>query len=347
MTTQQTSESNHETQFDAFSLTSVLRTIGVSASPTPSEAPEPSIPQPVDEEFDCAVHTLYQGPQKCGCCINWVEDYPDDLRILVEELPDVKQKALIIRRAKSHKDNQVLSLHSIVVHSPSLKRTLREVFKGFEGVMPSLKKLIFKAPFTPFYYRWQTLEKILERQKKSDPGSAKYTQLLHDALEKELREDISEVKDLLENKVMTYSLVWTLFEPGVLCVTAEEDDERFLIATSCDYNQEKRQLNVRVRFVDWDGERFGYSDLLFCMNEYAGMRPITDLGLYPVKFHETREASIAKAMERGRKFRDLRKFHYVAYSGPLQTASSHRDGLEELQLNASQVSPLSVKKNEV
>ncbi|KAF6813996.1 hypothetical protein CMUS01_12723 [Colletotrichum musicola] len=327
----ETSGASHSGPPDVLSLSSVIKALGPkgtsATSPAPTEAAISE--QPAEEGSDCSAQTLYEGPPKCRCCTNWVEESPDDLRIPVEEQLDVKQKALVIRMGKSHSDGNPLSLHSIVVQSASLKKTLGEVFEGFEGITTSLKKLVFKAPFHPFYYRWSTLQQILEKQKKLEPDAGKYTQLLYNILEKELRDVMAEIKDLLDNKVMTYSLLWALFEPGGLVVTTEEQDERFFIAHRCAYNAKEGYLGVHAKFVDWNGERFGYSDESLCICEYHGTRPITDLGVYPARFHSSIEASKQKAMERGRRFRDLRGFHYKAYSGLVRA----RSGRKEVQRN--------------
>lgn len=102
----------------------------------------------------CTIQTLYEGRSRCFCCKNWVKEYPKDLRTAMEEQAGTKQKALVARMAKNHGDGKPLVLNSIVVQSSSLRKTLEEVFQGYRGITASLKKLVFKAPFHPFYYRW-------------------------------------------------------------------------------------------------------------------------------------------------------------------------------------------------
>jgi hypothetical protein len=88
------------------------------------------------EGSECATQTLYEGPPKCNCCKNWVEEYPDDLRMQVEEQAD---------------DGKALVLDSVVVQSLSLKKTLGEVFEGYKGITASLKKLVFQVSFPPVF----------------------------------------------------------------------------------------------------------------------------------------------------------------------------------------------------
>lgn len=43
---------------------------------------DPLVPKQIKYGVEDAVKVLYEGPQKCSCCINWVEEYPDNLREL-------------------------------------------------------------------------------------------------------------------------------------------------------------------------------------------------------------------------------------------------------------------------
>jgi hypothetical protein len=110
--------------------------------------------------------TLFEGPPKCTCCINWVEEYPDDIKENIEGAEGTRQYALLVRKRKSHnKDNpDPLELDSILIHSPLVKRVLEGVFEGYPGITVKLEHLSFKAPFAPFLHRWTTLEKAAQSE---------------------------------------------------------------------------------------------------------------------------------------------------------------------------------------
>src|SRR5690242_10951676 len=88
------------------------------------------------EGSQCAIQTLYQAKERCKCCKNWVAEYPDDLRVAIENQHETKQKALVVRMCKRHgaASGKPLALHSIVVQSPSLKKTLAQLFEGYKGI---------------------------------------------------------------------------------------------------------------------------------------------------------------------------------------------------------------------
>ncbi|KAI0525365.1 hypothetical protein F5B22DRAFT_589595 [Xylaria bambusicola] len=265
-------------------------------------------------DHECEVKVLYEGPPKCPCCKNWVEEYPDDLRIALEEQPDVKLKALVVRMRKNHGDGKPLVLDSVVIQSPSLKETLGEVFQGYSGITASLKKVVFKSPFRPFYSRWQRFGQVLERQKKEDPASAAVSQLLYDVLYAELHDTMTEIRDLIEHRVITYPLLWALFEPGKLVVQDCQGEKRFYIFESCSYKEEGCMI-LAAKFVDWDSHHFGYATQFLEIRGFNGTRNITELELFPAQFLLSREEIEAVAIRRGAKFQALREFHYMAHSG--------------------------------
>ncbi|KAK4102405.1 P-loop containing nucleoside triphosphate hydrolase protein [Parathielavia hyrcaniae] len=267
------------------------------------------------EGSHCATQTLYEGSKKCQCCKNWVVDYPEDLRVAVDDQLEAKQKALVVRMAKNHRSDggKPLVLHSVVVQSSSLRNTLNELFHGVRGITPSLKKLVFRAPFQPFFYRWDRLTEILERQKTEDPDAAAYTQLLYDVLDAEIRDCRAEVADLLHNGVITYPLLWALFEPGVIVF---EEPGRFYLVENREYDQEKMgYLWLSMKYVDWNGHRFGYGSRSIHIQAFSGTQDITSLPVYPAKFHPSYEEAKASAIARGRKFQELAGIHYMAYLG--------------------------------
>ncbi|KAK8079318.1 hypothetical protein PG994_003125 [Apiospora phragmitis] len=59
--------------------------------------------------------TMYEGSPKCNCCINCVQEYPDDVNENIEATDEVQQHAIIVRRKKAHKvySHEPLEIDSI------------------------------------------------------------------------------------------------------------------------------------------------------------------------------------------------------------------------------------------
>ncbi|KAJ5701260.1 hypothetical protein N7488_008808 [Penicillium malachiteum] len=272
-------------------------------------------PEPPLEGSECAVQILYEGPPKCRCCKNWVEEYPDDLRQQVEDQAEIKHKAFVKRMRKNHEEGKPLVLDSIVVQSTSIKETLCEVFAGYKGITASLKNVVFRSPFHPFYHRWKLFTEIVERQKRENSPDAAYTVLLYDDLKNELGDIMAEIHDHIQHGVITYRLLWALFEPGTLIVAPKDGHERFFIVQDSVYNPKDEYFGIRANYVNWDGERFGFAQENIMICEYGGTQDFTSLSVYPAKYHPFEEEARATAIERGERFRDLRGFQYKRYSG--------------------------------
>lgn len=116
------------------------------------------------------IMTLFEGPPKCRCCINWVEEYPDDVKENVEAAEGTRQYALLVRKRKSHKKDNAdpLEIDSIVIRSPLIRTVLTEVFDGYPGITVELEHLSFKAPFAPFLHQWTALEKAIQSESKEE-----------------------------------------------------------------------------------------------------------------------------------------------------------------------------------
>ncbi|PYI31173.1 P-loop containing nucleoside triphosphate hydrolase protein [Aspergillus indologenus CBS 114.80] len=275
------------------------------------EPPMPATSSPMDqriEDAECAIQTLYEGDPRCICCKNWIETPPADLRPPPEADPQrTQQKALIVRMSKNHDDDagtRPPTLHSIVVQSPVLQQTLTEVFAGYQGIS------------TASVQRQPKL-----RQRHEDPVAAGLTQLLYEVLDRELGELRAEIHNLLAQCVITYPLLWALFEPGTNVVTYNnEHDECFCRVDSSSYYgpRDQESFEIDARSVDWNGTRFGYRHRKFRVDRFVGAREIRGLVVYPASFHPAQKEAETKALARGRRFHELAGRHYMAYSGVMR-----------------------------
>ncbi|KAK8023591.1 hypothetical protein PG993_011657 [Apiospora rasikravindrae] len=238
------------------------------------------------------VQTLYPGPPKCKCCINWVEEYPTNLKSSIEEQPESKRKALV---------NQ------------HIKDLLGEVFQGYGGIAASLNKLVFRAPFHPFYHRWVRFQDLLAQKKQEDANAAAYSQLLYNVLEQELRETMEEANDLCAQRVITYELLWTLFEPGTLVYSTMNGVDQLARVQS--FQPETRYSRIDVTYTDYDGHKFGYATTSLYTSSFEGTENITSLDVHPMSFHEEEDLMKAALLARGKWFYDLRGVQHRAYRG--------------------------------
>jgi hypothetical protein len=303
---------------DAPTLAETLRNI-----PQPDGEREGSIADPgtdasitsTGEGRQCEVRRLYEGPSKCNCCINWVEEYPDDVKSSTEEERESKKYAIIVRMRKDHDSAKPLELHSIVIQSPHLKRLLGEVFDGYGGITTTLKKLVFMSPFYGFYYRWDRFNELVEQQTEEEPLA--HVKLLQNTLHAELNDEVTTAKDLLDQGVTTFTNLWTLFQPGALVYSFVEDCDRIYYLLSMEYTRKypNKVFSLNLQYVDWNGLDFGFATTKISINDFSGTKPITDLTHYPLKYYSDVDELTARLRGRGRKFQSLRGSQYKSYQG--------------------------------
>ena len=193
------------------------------------------------------VKNLYEGPTRCACCINWVEEYPDDTKAIIDD--DAQRYAIIVRNMKGHEGKKPMCVHSIEVQSPLLKSILKDVFDGFEGITATLKNLTFRKPFAPFFYLWESFEKAAEHQ--DDELALHHIQILHKVLKEELQEKINTYHDLVAHQVITFDFLWTIFVPKELLFFVQDGQDVMLKLQTSKYQERGPQsFSVSCKYVD-------------------------------------------------------------------------------------------------
>uniref|UniRef100_A0A0D2XEK7 Uncharacterized protein n=1 Tax=Fusarium oxysporum (strain Fo5176) TaxID=660025 RepID=A0A0D2XEK7_FUSOF len=236
--------------------------------------------------------------------------------------------ALIVRREKEHGeiDESVLSLHSITVQSPLLKKILGPVFKGYKGIKPNLKKLEFHAPFREFFYRWDEFTQADPRNDSADSSEeCSHYKLLADIIHAEIKPRIEQASDLLNNGVISFDYVWTLFEPDIEVYTTVEGRDRLFRLSSSNYSKTPDGTVAYVlcaRFIDTDGDIFGYTETTLNILPFENVKPILELEVIPARLCPHLDEVKDRLEQRGRVFESLKGIHHRTYSGMYSLSST-------------------------
>ncbi|KAK8062666.1 hypothetical protein PG997_014763 [Apiospora hydei] len=264
---------------------------------------------------------LYEGPLRCPCCPNWVKEYPNDVKEVVETTNVVQQHAVVIRKKKAHKKNphKPLEIHSIVIYSSLIREALKQhVFDGYAGVNLEVEDLVFEAPFREFFHRWEKLNDCITNGE--DPRTVAHLNVLHEILQPEVEEQLNLSKSLVKKGLITFDLLWSLFKPGE-CIYAPATQgwpERLMLLETAKYDedwQKKPFYRLNYKFIEWDGRRLGFNKELRRIYGFEGPERITELPVYPLSYHGTIDAVKDRCYQRGRRFEQLAGLHYVAYRG--------------------------------
>lgn len=247
----------------------------------------------------------------------WEEWAPEDIGIDAKTTSASKKFALVVRREKQNGDTDetVLALHSITIHSPLLKKQLGPVFAEYQGVNTNLKQLTFNAPFHEFFYRWAEFIKAKPSPEK-ELESAHY-KLLFDIIASEITPHIERAEDLLNNKVVSFDYVWTLFQPGTETYSRADNQDRLYLLVGSRYQQmgDMKFFSLTCCYVETDGDSFGFTTTQLAIGDFDNVKPISDLNVLPFHLHANSDEIRKKLHARGRKFEQLRGFHHVSYEG--------------------------------
>lgn len=151
-----------------------------------------------------------------------------------------------------------------------------------------------------------------------DTIKLRHAKLLVELLTKEFLTLIESSLDMRSKGVMTYEHVWSLFQPGALVYCRQEGQDRVFKLVTSRYGKD-RQGNpcymLTLRYVDFDGNRFGTSKIATRIFAFPGTKSIVSLSAFPLEYHHNKVQLRAKLIERGAKVEDLSGTRYVAYDG--------------------------------
>jgi len=128
------------------------------------------------------------------------------------------------------------------------------------------------------------------------------------------------LKSLLEGGEITYDLLWALFKPNteVYATCPEIDRPR---CARCNFGEERERPNrtkyfhLECRYFEWDGKILGESTAVFEIEKFKGVKTISHLDAFPLKYLPTEREERTQLIEIGREFISLRGTHHVHYQG--------------------------------
>jgi hypothetical protein len=277
----------------------------------------------VDEEFHVEnedrseiVHSMYEGPRNCQCCTNWVDERPDDIYEKKEEKVDEKAP-ILVRRKRITEGSKVFQIHSIEIQSAPLRSILAKVFDRYDCIMPTMGYLTFLPPFRPFYWRWEEFEAAVKGEK--DEKLAKQLKCLRNLVKSEMSGLFGISRELQDNGVIEYRLLWTLFKPGDLLYSKGHGQERFYVLYSI---SQYTSIYLQVRSLDWNGRHLGFSHSSLTIRYFSGSSRITDLDVFPARFLDNLEEVKERVVARGKKFIELAGVHHKSYRERENVASN-------------------------
>ncbi|KAJ8071199.1 hypothetical protein OCU04_001537 [Sclerotinia nivalis] len=248
--------------------------------------------------MECGIKNLY-GMNDARGQYTWTDKYPDDLEEAAENEMTARY-AILVRNRKSFDSRKTLGMDSIIIQSPLLKQALNKVLKDYPDVTPK--------------------DENYEKTKS-------HLALLHETLQPELKDIIAARIDYIENKVITYDHLWTIFQPGCTVFTriwGRNCAVKFTYGAYIRHSMSGPFYQLNCQRVDWDGEKFGLADVRYRIQDLLGTTGIDTLSVFPLEFHQDEIKIRIELLKRGKLFEKYHCYHFKNYKS--FAIGKNRDG---------------------
>ncbi|KXH34786.1 hypothetical protein CSAL01_00367 [Colletotrichum salicis] len=266
------------------------------------------------EERKEVIQDLYEGPKKCQCCINWMDECPHGVDLTEVDKDDDEDSGsplVIRRRVNTGRTGTIISIHSIEIRHTATRKVLIDVFQPYDNIVHRVKYLTFLAPFHQFFWRWEPFEKAVAEEK--DDTVKKILAILRGLVKRELAGAFAVNKELVSHGVITFNYLWVLFAPGELIYSADDSHDRFYVLRSCSSRDIATELSLSYIAWGYPAMQFGTVHEDISIENFLGSRPIDSLPAFPAKYLRDFSGMQAKLVERGRRYANLAGTHYKAY----------------------------------
>jgi len=263
------------------------------------------------------VQKLYRHDCEYGCCETRWSKYA----VMQEEQDDLEaevRKTQIVQRY-TYNPNKAWETSSFTINCPYMREFLSEVLAKYQDLDLELDGWAFAPPYKPLVHRWDRLQ-VLHQELKDSVGhddKKEAVDQLVEFLRPTLAQSIDDLASTRDTGKVHYNMIWQIFPPGETVIT-----KFWGIDTACRVVKYHKSVSreswfITVEYVDWDGEKCGFqtTEVQIPRSKHAGFTRVSSLPVYPLSFSEDPDA-VKESMEaRGRRFQDLRGYHFLNYKG--------------------------------
>lgn len=218
--------------------------------------------------------------------------------------------------AQFDEGNRYIAHRSLQVNSQPLKDLLKDVIGFYPSYSFQSKNVSIPFPARPLLHLREEIEAAGKQRFKDNEESHGHLKILLEFIDSHFQDEFTDGKNLLEQNLISYKHLWTIFKPGITVYSSASGHARAYKLHSYEYVCGNcPALNLCVSYVDYDGEHFGTRQHSLQIPIYNGAEPITDLEAFPFKHHPRAAEIEAQLIDRGRKFESLAGQHFVNYVG--------------------------------
>lgn len=247
-----------------------------------------------------------------ACPDRWAEfDNVDDERA---DLDARTRKVPIIHRHRFIKKHWVTD--SVTVQDPAIREVLSTVLAKYQDLDLDLVNWTFEPPFMPLVHRWEELKAYYVNLPEGDAKKNAAAALLTFITPIVAPSVISRQHTQATGKV-SFENVWQIFPPGSIVRT------KFYGAdVTCRVVKYKKRVTddgpqwvITMEYVDWNGEKAGWTSTSMTILYYNGYKKVTGLPVFPISFAPDEAKLREESMARGSKWAGLRGYHFKVANG--------------------------------
>ena len=223
-----------------------------------------------------------------------------------------------IRSYKYYTREGALESSMVEILSPHIIKALQTVVKEYPAVNLGGDIIIIQGEVKCLFHYRKELAAYADDLE--DRVTRLHILLALRFMERELRRSIKVYEATVEGATTSPSTVfrdmWMVFRPGELVVTGHDEKTQVLqlvetVISPCP----PPKWIVMGRMLTNDGKSFGHVDQAWEIGGFEGSKPIRELSIFPLQYHEDREQLVEKLVIRGRKFCSLKGSHHRFYKG--------------------------------
>ena len=285
------------------------------------------------------VQIFYEGPERCDCCINWIEKPPTQMP--ESERNRYDQAAICVYKRKDHQSDTAriggiidIKDEKVIIQSRFLIDLIRPALVACGFPVPKEGDLEFKNPFKELYFAHS---RILKTGQQLPPNSdeQKHVNLLISVMNSLFTKTSASVSRMLSKRMITYAYLWTLFPKNMVVYSKQQEQDRLyqIVEAGPRYSQYKTKPNhegggyerteqgfaIQLRQLAFDGTNFGILEHTVLIEIYEGERPINRLIVYPVGFHTDKDRLEQNMTSRGSKVLDFQTIVHCEFEGSAQS----------------------------
>lgn len=215
----------------------------------------------------------------------------------------------VVRRYDSDDDLDETCLY---VNPQPLRQLLKDVIGNYPSDPIDVDDVQITQPYhSLFHYRKELEEVGLNRfEENEDNTSLEQLKLLLEWIKTTFELEIAAHERCMssESKAISYERLWTLYIPGSLVYAKAHNEHRAFKIQDYWYDDDDDDnpcFNLRVHFVDYDGDAFGYRSNTLSIPKYSGVREVSSQLIRPFQFVDNADEIKEKLMARGQRFKDL------------------------------------------